>query len=157
MSCREVSCGVRLRVISRDTADQAWARAHRLLQGIDARTLAAARERFRLSVPPSLQRLTAQHGGSVDRLETYPNVWAGAELLRSGSGVTLVGSHDQVAQRIEEYHSVGVDLFLLGSPAGTDDGSHRAEAEWFGEGVLPLLRRSILVGSDARPLAGAAS
>jgi alkanesulfonate monooxygenase len=154
---REVSFGIRLRVISRDTATQAWTVTRRLLQDIDARTLASARERFRLSVPPSQQRLTAQHGGSVERLELYPNLWAGLELLASGTGLTLVGSHEQVAQRIEEYHSLGVDHFLFGGPAGASELSHGAEAEWFGEGVLPLLRRGSLVGSDARPLAGAAA
>ena len=147
---RDVSFGMRLRVISRDTAAEAWAQTQRLLHGTDARTVAVARERFRLSVPPSQQRLTAQRGGSIDRLELYPNVWAGLELLRSGGGLTLVGSHEQVSQRIEEYHSLGVDHFLLGSPAAAD------EAEWFGEGVLPLLRGGSLVRSDARPLSGAA-
>jgi alkanesulfonate monooxygenase len=57
-------------------------------------------------------------------------------LVRGGAGTALVGSHEEVAERIEEYHRLGVDEFVLsGHP-------HLEEAYWFGEGVLPLLRRA---------------
>jgi len=46
----------------------------------------------------------------------------------------LVGSHEEVANLIYEYHSVGFDDFILsGYP-------HLEEAYWFAEGVLPLLK-----------------
>ncbi|HEX4223984.1 MAG TPA: hypothetical protein VHZ97_16570, partial [Pseudonocardiaceae bacterium] len=45
------------------------------------------------------------------------------------------GSHAEVAERIEEYHALGIDEFILsGQP-------HLEEAYWFCEGVLPLLHR----------------
>jgi alkanesulfonate monooxygenase len=45
-----------------------------------------------------------------------------------------VGSHQQVAERIAEYHALGLSHFILsGQP-------HLEEAYWFGEGVIPLLR-----------------
>jgi alkanesulfonate monooxygenase len=47
----------------------------------------------------------------------------------------MVGSHDQVADLIEDYASRGVEEFIMsGYP-------HLEEAYWFGEGVLPELRR----------------
>jgi alkanesulfonate monooxygenase len=47
----------------------------------------------------------------------------------------MVGHHDQVADLIEEYAAVGISEFILsGWP-------HLEEAYWFGEGVLPELRR----------------
>lgn len=50
-----------------------------------------------------------------------------------GAGTALVGSHDEVAERIAEYHRLGIDEFVLsGYP-------HLEEAYWFGEGVLPRL------------------
>jgi alkanesulfonate monooxygenase len=53
--------------------------------------------------------------------------------VRGGAGTALVGSHDEVAERIEEYHALGIDEFVLsGYP-------HLEEAYWFGEGVLPRL------------------
>ncbi len=50
------------------------------------------------------QRMQALHGGSREDLEVYPNLWAGPGLLRGGAGTALVGSHEQVADRIAEYH-----------------------------------------------------
>jgi alkanesulfonate monooxygenase len=62
-------------------------------------------------------------------------------LVRGGAGTALVGSHEQVADRIEEYHALGLDEFVLsGYP-------HLEEAYWFGEGVRPILaRRGLLAG-----------
>ena len=78
--------------------------------------------------------MTALHGGRIDKLEIYPNLWAGVGLVRGGAGTALVGSHEEVANLIYEYHSVGFDEFILsGYP-------HLEEAYWFAEGVLPLLR-----------------
>ncbi|PQM46444.1 Methanesulfonate monooxygenase [Mycobacterium talmoniae] len=79
--------------------------------------------------------MTALHGGRVDKLEIYPNLWAGVGLVRGGAGTALVGSHEEVANLIWEYYSLGFDEFILsGYP-------HLEEAYWFAEGVLPILRR----------------
>lgn len=80
------------------------------------------------------QRMLALHsGGNRDGLEIHPNLWAGIGLVRGGAGTALVGSHDEVAERIKEYHALGIDEFVLsGYP-------HLEEAYWFGEGVLPRL------------------
>src|SRR5919205_1067934 len=81
------------------------------------------------------RRMTALHGGRIDRLEIYPNLWAGVGLVRGGAGTALVGSHEEVANLIYEYHSLGFDEFILsGYP-------HLEEAYWFAEGVLPLLKQ----------------
>ena len=40
-----------------------------------------------------------------DDLVVAPNLWAGIGLVRGGAGTALVGSHDEVADRIEEYHA----------------------------------------------------
>ena len=81
----------------------------------------------------------ALHGGATDRLEIAPNLWAGIGLVRSGAGTALVGSHREVADRIAEYHDLGIDEFVLsGHP-------HLEEAYQVGEGVLPeLARRGLL-------------
>ena len=55
--------------------------------------------------------------------------------MRGGAGTALVGSHEEVADRIAEYHALGIDEFVLsGYP-------HLEEAWWMGEGVMPILRR----------------
>ena len=75
-----------------------------------------------------------------------PNLWAGYGLVRGGAGTTLVGSHDEVADRIEEYHALGFDEFVLsGHP-------HLEEAYWFAEGVKPILRTRGLLDNAATEL-----
>ena len=72
-------------------------------------------------------------------------MWAGIGLVRGGAGTALVGSHDEVADGIAEYHDLGFDEFILsGYP-------HLEEAYWFGEGVMPLLG----LGREAAPIARA--
>ncbi|MFE0868498.1 LLM class flavin-dependent oxidoreductase [Streptomyces rochei] len=131
---RTLRFGVRLHVITRDTAEAAWAQAHRLLDGFDPRTVASVQAGLARSESEGQRRMLALHGGSRDGLEIHPNLWAGIGLVRGGAGTALVGSHDEVAERIEEYASVGIEEFVLsGYP-------HLEEAYWFGEGVLPRLR-----------------
>jgi alkanesulfonate monooxygenase len=60
-------------------------------------------------------------------------------LVRGGAGTALVGSHDEVAERIADYHAVGIDEFILsGYP-------HVEEAWSFAEGVMPRLRAAGLL------------
>ena len=78
-------------------------------------------------------------------LVVAPNLWAGIGLVRGGAGTALVGSHTEVADRIEEYHRLGFDEFILsGHP-------HLEEAYWVAEGVFPILRaRGLLDAPDLR-------
>ncbi|MFG3720689.1 LLM class flavin-dependent oxidoreductase [Streptomyces massasporeus] len=130
---RTLRFGIRLHVITRDTAEQAWAEADRLLDGFDPETVASVQAGLARSESEGQQRMLALHGGRRDRLEIHPNLWAGIGLVRGGAGTALVGSHEEVAERIREYHALGIDEFILsGYP-------HLEEAYWFGEGVLPRL------------------
>ncbi|MET8904419.1 LLM class flavin-dependent oxidoreductase [Streptomyces sp. NPDC004538] len=130
---RTLRFGIRLHVIARDTAADAWAEAHRLLDGFDPDTVREAQANLARSESEGQRRMLALHGGSRDALEIHPNLWAGIGLVRGGAGTALVGGHDEVAERIAEYHALGIDEFVLsGYP-------HLEEAYWFGEGVLPRL------------------
>jgi alkanesulfonate monooxygenase len=132
---REVRFGIRLHTISRDDAASAWAQAQRLLDSVPAEAIANVQARLRHSESEGQRRMLELHGGSRDRLEVYPNLWAGVGLGRGGAGTALVGSHAEVAERIEEYAEAGIEEFVLsGYP-------HLEELYWFGEGVLPLLER----------------
>ncbi len=132
---REVRFGIRLHTISRDTAAAAWAEAERLLDSVPAETIAQVQAKLRQSESEGQRRMPELHGGSRDGLEVYPNLWAGVGLGRGGAGTALVGSHAEVAERIEEYADAGIEEFVLsGYP-------HLEELYWFGEGVLPLLER----------------
>lgn len=142
--------GIRLHVITRDTAAQAWAEADRLLDGFDPETVRAVQEGLGRSESEGQRRMLALHGGSRDGLEIHPNLWAGIGLVRGGAGTALVGSHEEVAERIKEYHALGIDEFVLsGYP-------HLEEAYWFGEGVLPrLAAQGLWTHPDGRASAAA--
>ncbi|MGN6723582.1 MAG: LLM class flavin-dependent oxidoreductase [Marmoricola sp.] len=132
---REIRFGIRLHTIARDTAEEAWAEADRLLAGISSDDIARIQAGLQRSDSEGQKRMLALNGGSKDGLEVYPNLWAGVGLVRGGAGTALVGSHTQIADLIEEYASIGISEFILsGYP-------HLEEAYRFGEGVLPELER----------------
>lgn len=131
---RELRYGIRFHLIVRPTADEAWAAADRLLSGMSDEALAAARADFATTMSEGQRRMQELHGGDKGRLVIHPNVWAGIGLVRGGAGTALVGSYDEVADRIGEYHEHGFDEFILsGYP-------HLEECHWAGEGLFPALR-----------------
>ncbi len=146
---RQLWHGIRLHVVCRDSAAEAWQEAERLLDGIPAETIELVQQRLGRSESEGQRRMISLHNGSASELEVAPNLWAGVGLARGGAGTALVGSHEEVADRIEEYAALGISEFVLsGYP-------HLEEAYWFGEGVLPVLRERGL-WSGAREQAVAA-
>jgi alkanesulfonate monooxygenase len=137
---RQLRLGTRFHVISRDDPDEAWQVARRLLDGFDPGLIHKTQARFRRTDSEGQRRMATLATAADGDLEIYPNVWAGYGLVRPGAGLALVGSHEQVADRIAEFQAIGIeDLILSGQP-------HLEEAYRFGEGVLPLLRARGLVG-----------
>ncbi len=145
--------GIRLHVITRDTEAEAWSEASRLLDYLDPSEIAAAQQILGRTESVGQDRMRAlharyRHGGPAQDLEIYPNLWAGVGLVRGGAGTALVGSHQKVADLIEEYAALGISEFILsGYP-------HLEEAYWFGEGVMPELRRRGLFAPE-RPTGAA--
>lgn len=131
---RTLQFGIRLHVISRDTSTEAWAHAERLLSAISDERIRSAQEVLARTESVGQRRMTALHDGRTADLEISPNLWAGYGLVRGGAGTALVGSHTEVADRIAEYHDLGIDHFILsGQP-------HIEEAYWFAEGAGAILR-----------------
>ena len=140
---RKLSFGIRLHVISRDTEAEAWREAERLLERLTPERIAQAQSILARTESVGQRRMNALHADSgvaaltartVRDLEIVPHLWAGYGLVRGGAGTAIVGSHEQVAALIEEYHAVGFDHFILsGQP-------HVEEAYHFAEGALALLR-----------------
>jgi alkanesulfonate monooxygenase len=141
---RSIRFGIRLHTITRDTSAEAWAEADRLLANIDPATIAKVQQGLKLSESEGQKRMLALHGGTKEALEIYPNLWAGVGLVRGGAGTALVGSHEEVADRIQEYAALGIEEFVLSAYP------HLEGAYWFGEGVLPILASRGL-WKDPRP------
>ena len=132
---RTIRFGIRLHVITRDHAADAWTEAARLLEVLDPREIAKAQSGLATSESEGQRRMRALHRGSTSNLEIAPNLWAGVGLIRGGAGTALVGSHAEVADRILEYHALGIDEFIMSGYPNLE------EAYWFGEGVMPRLGR----------------
>ncbi len=110
---REVTFGIRLHFIVRESEDEAWAAADRLISKLSDETIAAAQEGFaKNSDSVGQARMLALHGGRRDKLEVSPNLWAGIGLVRSGAGTALVGSPKTVAARLKEYKDLGIDTVI---------------------------------------------
>jgi alkanesulfonate monooxygenase len=130
---RTLGFGVRLHVIVRESAAEAWGAAHKLIEHVDDATIAEAQKAFARMDSVGQQRMSALHHGQRGNLEISPNLWAGVGLVRGGAGTALVGDPETVAERMREYMTAGVDTFILsGYP-------HLEEAYRFAELVLPLL------------------
>jgi len=152
---REIRFGMRIDVLARETEEQAWAELRRMHASITEETRGFgfdARPRrgdARSSESVGAARQFALHGGSTDfdALIAGPNLWSGMSAIRGGPGCIIVGSHEQVAERLAEYVDIGVSSFILaGNP-------HLEEAYRVGEEVLPLVpqaaRRSVSVARAA--------
>ena len=140
---RELRFGIRLHVIARDTRrggvgrGRPAARRHGPEQTVERAQASHARRAVGRPAR-AWPRCTA---AAPTTLEIAPNLWAGVGLVRGGAGTALVGSHEEVADRIAEYHELGFDEFILsGYP-------HLEEAYRVGEGVMPVLRRRGLLAA----------
>jgi alkanesulfonate monooxygenase len=130
---RTLKFGIRLHVIVRETNEEAWAAADKLISHLDDATIAKAQAAFAKMDSVGQRRMAALHGGRRDKLEVSPNLWAGVGLVRGGAGTALVGDPETVAARMREYQELGIETFILsGYP-------HLEESYRFAELVFPLL------------------
>ncbi len=133
---RTIRFGIRLHVIVRETESEAWDAANNLIKYLDEDTIAAAQKALANADSEGQRRMVQLHqGGSKDKdqLEISPNLWAGIGLVRGGAGTALVGSVQQVVDRMLEYYKLGIETFIFsGYP-------HLEEAYRVAELLLPEL------------------
>jgi alkanesulfonate monooxygenase len=131
---RRLRFGIRLHIIVRETEGEAWDAARRLISHLSDDTIAAAQRKLsQESDSEGQKRMLALHGGSREKLEVAPNLWAGVGLVRGGAGTALVGDPQIVAERIREYQALGIDTVIgSGYP-------HLEEACRVAELLFPLL------------------
>ncbi|QKF74414.1 alkanesulfonate monooxygenase [Aliarcobacter faecis] len=134
---RTLKFGVRLHVIVRETQEEAWEVAQKLISKLDDETIEQHHKVLEKRESIGQKRMTALTNGGKARtreeLEISPNLWAGIGLAREGCATALVGSPEIIVERINEYVDMGVDTFVFsGYP-------HLEEAYKFAELVFPLL------------------
>jgi len=134
---RELTYGVRLYVVVRETDALAWEAVQWLYDRMDEGSIAANQRANAGTDSVGQQRMSAMNGGikraDPRALEVAPNIWSGIGLVRPGPGSAIVGSPDTVIRTLAAYQAVGVETFILsGMPL-------LEEAYRFGELVLPRL------------------
>jgi alkanesulfonate monooxygenase len=125
---------MRIHVVVRETEEEAWAAADRLISQIpeDFETkMARVHNATDSEGERRQQQMRSSGGNGKDDLVVAPNLWAGIGKARVGVGTALVGSGENVAKRLQEYAGLGIDTFILsGYP-------HLEEAQRFGRYVMP--------------------
>lgn len=132
---RKVRCSVRLDVVARRTEEEAWNDIRKGFENVSPAARKSFAERGGDSVGAQRQAALKPHEANhYDELIVAPNLWGGFSLLRGGPTLGIVGSYEQVAERLDQLIALGADSFIL---AGTP---HLEEAYRVGEEVLPLVR-----------------
>ena len=143
---RSVRFGLRMHLIVRETEEEAWRVAGKLISNISDEAITIAQRKLtQESDSIGQQRMSALHGGGRDKLLIAPNLWAGIGLVRRGAGTALVGDPKTVAARLREYQALGVETVIAsGYP-------HLEEAYKVAELLFPELgigvRRGLTHGS----------
>ena len=148
-SGRALRFGIRLHVIARERRGRRLGRGAAPARLMPQEQIEIAQKRFARQESVGQQRMVALHNGKLDSeaLTVAPNLWAGIGLVRGGAGTALVGSYDEVADRIREYAALGLDTFILsGYP-------HLEEAYTVGEEILPASAMTASVPAARRRLA----
>ncbi|KQN97114.1 LLM class flavin-dependent oxidoreductase [Paenibacillus sp. Leaf72] len=133
---RPVRFGLRAQVLVRDTEEEAWAAAWELISKVSPEAIEQAQKAFAKTDATNQRRQNELREQFKDeRFVVGPNLWAGLSLVRSGGAILIVGTADQVSERLIEYAELGVSSFILsGYP-------HLEEAERFGKEALPLFHQ----------------
>jgi alkanesulfonate monooxygenase len=110
---RTLRFGMRIHLIVRETEEEAWRVAERLIRDVSDDAIAEAQKKLADgSDSVGQKRMSALHGGRRDRLLVGPNLWAGIGLVRRGAGTALVGDPETVAARLREYQDLGIETII---------------------------------------------
>jgi alkanesulfonate monooxygenase len=130
---------MRLQIVCRDTEEEAWAAAERLIAGATKFELAnmhggqSSAEGIKRTSAANrdVWRLLEESGNS---LKIHPHLWTGISMVRSGAGIAVVGNPEQVAATLDEFVEAGCTSFCLsGYP-------HADAARIFADKVLPYFQ-----------------
>jgi len=133
---RELRYGLRAQVLVRDTEEEAWAAAREIISKVSPEAIERAEKEFAATDATNQRRQNElRELSKAEQFVVGPNLWTGLSVVRSGGAILIVGTADQVSQRLIEYAELGVSTFILsGYP-------HLEEAEIFGKEALPLFKQ----------------
>lgn len=140
---RTIDFGLRVHMIVRETEQEARQYAKKLMSRFDAEIGEKLKHRSQDSHSAGVLRQDElrKTADSDDFIE--PMMWTGIGRARSGCGAALVGSPEQILEKLHRYMDMGVRAFILSGYPLID------ECKLFGQLVLPQLpnqKLSVLQG-----------
>lgn len=133
---RDLSYSISFQVVLGDTEEQAFENANKIISQVDPAALEAKHNNTLNNGAVGVGRLHQLMLESKDNnFVIAPNIWAGLTQVLSGNSISLVGTPQQVAERIVEFVDLGFDKVLLrGFP-------HLEVIKEVGEKVIPLVNQ----------------
>lgn len=139
---------ISFQVVLGHTEKAAWDRAHDLVSKVDPE-VAERQARFFAAIDSVGQRRLVElmQETRANDFRLGPNLWAGLTQVLSGNSISLVGTGDQIADRLMEYLALGFDMVLLrGFP-------HLETIEQIGSEIIPRVQaradRDLAAGARA--------
>jgi alkanesulfonate monooxygenase len=140
---RTIDFGMRLHVIVRETEAEAKAYTKQLMSKFDAEVAEKLKNRTQDSKSAGVLRQDEFRANADEDDFVEPMLWTGIGRARSGCGGAIVGTPEQIIEKMNRYMDMGVRSFILsGYPL-------KEECELFGKMVLPHLnsvKLSVLQG-----------
>ncbi|MED4917485.1 MULTISPECIES: LLM class flavin-dependent oxidoreductase [Geobacillus] len=135
---RTLRYSVSFQVVLGETEKEAWERADALVSHLSESVKRKKDELIQKGDSVGAKRLHELMTTSAkQRFQIGPNLWAGLTQVLSGNSIALVGTPEQVADRLIEFIGLGFDYVLLrGFP-------HLETIEQVGSSVIPLVRERL--------------
>ncbi len=130
---RVIDFGLRVQVIVRETEQEAKAYAKQLMSQFDVETSALLKGRTQDSQSAGVLRQDEFREKADEDDYIEPMMWTGIGRARSGCGAALVGTPDQIIEKLNRYMDMGIRAFILSGYPLIE------ECEYFGKLVLPKL------------------
>lgn len=135
---RTLKFGYRVHVVVRETEEEARNAAAHLISAVDVATGDAIRARSLDSTSVGVRRQAELRSSANEDGFIEPSLWTGIGKARSGCGAAIVGTPEQVIEKIRRYQAMGIEAFIFsGYP-------HVEEAQRFARLVLPHLEHGPL-------------
>ncbi|WP_412059743.1 LLM class flavin-dependent oxidoreductase [Metabacillus idriensis] len=135
---RSLRFGLRAQVLVRETEEEANKDAWEIISKVDKQAISLSNQRFSRTDATNQKRQNLLREQSQNR-DYYagPNLWTGLSTVRGGGSLLLVGTPDQVSDRLLEYAELGISSFILSGYPNLE------EAERTGKLLLPLVKEKL--------------
>jgi alkanesulfonate monooxygenase len=133
---RSLHYSISFQVVLGETEELAWQRAWEMVSKVDPAVARRQEDFYRTADSVGQLRLAKlMEESQATGFKLAPNLWAGLTQVLSGNSIALVGTPDQIADRVVEYVAQGFDRVLLrGFP-------HLETIERVGREIIPRIRQ----------------